>query len=746
MSRIVSAVKAAWAQLASSGTPQAHGKAAPSSEWIGSTIAYDRYASQAWGLRHQHEALVRMAVQWVGICSQFNAMNCAAVPLRLYAKRGADTGTIMDNRMGVKSRARQKYLRDYAKVGKSATYADKAGEFDEVKEHPALDLLSKPNPWWIGEEYRRLAFQCAETAGNFYDLKAFGDSGRMLLPMYPQWTNVEVGGDSLISGYFYGKVAADRKHFDIDDVIHHKPWPAMDNPYYGVSPLHNIITESNIFASALAYELSNMLNGMRPGDIAIEAGEGTTDAQVEQIRAELRRRYTGANQAGTPMIFVDAKPIPLARTNKDMEYMEGMKRIKDETLSAYGIPEALLQRGEGSISIGGGGEQAASMQVYKELTVLPRLRSYAETMTHELLPWFGIEPGDMWFAFDNPSGESSQFEINKAKDLIPISVMTINEARAEMDMPPVEWGDKPASQTQSASPFGGLPSWLTDNRADVADTNTGTVTDLRAKSIRVTDRLWVANAKHGKSIGEGQELPIPETMEEKLYRNLLRLFKGAKPELMGSLDPSYGLRVRLDMLPNMAELFAAATEPLSPIFIAGYDHGKTQVAGSVTMTPLNKPTIRAAETLRDYRTYLLRTVSDTVERKVRDTIASGLELGATLAERTDAVVNILGDGMRYAAENIARTESVNAYTAGSIGAWKDSGVVQEVQWLLSGDPCPFCKAMSGRTTPLGVPFFSLGDSMTVDGKTMVFDYKAIYGPSLHPGCRCGIKAILKGGA
>ena len=75
---------------------------------------------------------------------------------------------------------------------------------------------------------------------------------------------------------------------------------------------------------------------------------------------------------------------------------------------------------------------------------------------------------------------------------------------------------------------------------------------------------------------------------------------------------------------------------------------------------------------------------------------------------------------------IVRTETSQAQVGANWEAWKASGVVSKVRWMVVGpDPCPVCKQNDGMVRMLGAKFPS-GDVM----------------PLAHPGCYCILAAVF----
>lgn len=76
---------------------------------------------------------------------------------------------------------------------------------------------------------------------------------------------------------------------------------------------------------------------------------------------------------------------------------------------------------------------------------------------------------------------------------------------------------------------------------------------------------------------------------------------------------------------------------------------------------------------------------------------------------------------------IATTETAYAYSAGSLLAYKRSGVVGKVQWLTAPDEqvCEICKPLDGKTVTLGKAFLP-----------------GITHPPAHPMCRCVLIPVV----
>jgi SPP1 gp7 family putative phage head morphogenesis protein len=133
-------------------------------------------------------------------------------------------------------------------------------------------------------------------------------------------------------------------------------------------------------------------------------------------------------------------------------------------------------------------------------------------------------------------------------------------------------------------------------------------------------------------------------------------------------------------------------------------------------------------------------------RLLKDNLAEGVKLGESIPQLTKRVREVFDGMSRYRGERIARSEVIRASNFGANEMYKQSGVVDSVEWLVTNDDvtCEFCAPLDGKITPLGETFFDDGDTIRgADGGTLNLDYESIDHPPLHVNCRCTIIPVIK---
>ena len=123
----------------------------------------------------------------------------------------------------------------------------------------------------------------------------------------------------------------------------------------------------------------------------------------------------------------------------------------------------------------------------------------------------------------------------------------------------------------------------------------------------------------------------------------------------------------------------------------------------------------------------VRRIAETTRAEIAEVITAAAAEGLDTAD-TAARIRELGFTQSVSRSTmIARTESANAYTGGSLTAYQISGVVKQTEWLTGTDPCDICVSLDGATAALGSEFAP-----------------GVIGPPAHPNCTCVISPIVEG--
>jgi SPP1 gp7 family putative phage head morphogenesis protein len=118
-------------------------------------------------------------------------------------------------------------------------------------------------------------------------------------------------------------------------------------------------------------------------------------------------------------------------------------------------------------------------------------------------------------------------------------------------------------------------------------------------------------------------------------------------------------------------------------------------------------------------------VTATTRSEIQDLVGRQAAEGWSMETLASEIAGLAETRSATRATTIARTESASAYTQGSIAAYKASGVVDRVQWLIGPHSCDDCLALADQVVALGAEFAP-----------------GVSGPPYHPNCTCALAPVL----
>lgn len=429
--------------------------------------------------------------------------------------------------------------------------------------HPLLSLLKRPNSRQTTTKLMYSTYAYLELTGNCYWLLGrdeWGDINEIVIPrpdrIYPQVKNKP--------DYLRVKEGGQEKLWSYDDVIHFSYFHPFSD-IFGMGPLRSAMRSLTTDFYCIAYNESFFKNSARP-DILLLTENILDEATLKRVVAEWERAYSGVLRAHRPAVLEGGMKVELlTKTNqKDFEFIEQRKRNREDILSALGVDPVLVGIREDSITAD------AFLEIRRQFweeTVLPKMANVAETIETFLFPRIhpvkpeimnivmaleaqrrNIVEGDAanqaQLAYEVRSKvtpleeELDRFKIRydtrgvralrdaaqvesqvRLRD-ITTGYKSINEIRAENNLPPLPWGDDPPMTNY---PVGGA---LTrgdnnENRSAIEPIHGVGPKDVMAQDDETYNN---ANKLLDKSTGNGKgELPekrviLPRELVEEVLR------------------------------------------------------------------------------------------------------------------------------------------------------------------------------------------------------------------------------------
>ncbi len=325
---------------------------------------------------------------------------------------------------------------------------DRSGKIHESTQHDILDLLNKPNPMWSGRKFiEKMATQYL-IGGNAYiwgnGAEVRGRSPKppqelWLLP--PQLMHIEGTKKGFLPEYYeFRPGTQDPVKYPVDQItgqssICHLRTVNPTNEWLGLPPLAAAAYGVDIFNSGQAWNKALLQNEGRPsGALQMRPSKdgnpvNITDDQYNRIKAEIDTTYTGAANAGRPMLLDGALEwVQMSLSSKDMDHRETMLTNARFIAACYGTPPQLINiPGESTFS-----NYAQANLSYWGDTVLPLLGSMLEEINRWLPPLFE-EDCFLWYDEEQiPALEPRRKE--KFERIEKAAFMTMNEKRRAVGM------------------------------------------------------------------------------------------------------------------------------------------------------------------------------------------------------------------------------------------------------------------------------------------------------------------------
>jgi HK97 family phage portal protein len=261
--------------------------------------------------------------------------------------------------------------------------------------HPAISLLTRPNPGQLRAEFLEAVYGHLLIAGDAY-VEAAGrlasGAAAELYALRPDRMRVVPGADGWPEAYEYA-VGGRKVRFEMGEaqpILHLRSFHPLDD-HYGMSPMEAAAAAVDIHNAAGGWSKALLDNAARPsGAIVYRGPDGAalSREQYERLVDELEANHQGARNAGRPMLLeggLDWKPMGFSPS--DMEFLETRTAAARDIAMAFGVPPMLLGLpGDATYA----NYQEANRAFYRQ-TVLPLAGKVTAALSH----WLSAQMGEV---------------------------------------------------------------------------------------------------------------------------------------------------------------------------------------------------------------------------------------------------------------------------------------------------------------------------------------------------------------
>ena len=664
-----------------------------------------------------YRELVKRYSSWVYTCASKNAISAAQIPLRLFAaKPTKKTKALFPTR-----KVESKHLAYLAKSPSTQGYVRKAEEVEEVLEHPFLELLKSVNEFTNQFDLLELMFLFQELCGNAY-WHISRDSAlgvpTEIWPLYSQYVRIIPDKQKFIAKYEFVITEAEKHIVDPADIVHFKYINPQD-AFYGIGPLQAAVVAADLSTNMNLFETNLFKNSARP-DMALiipETAGVPPEDELGRIEKKWFQKFGSVKKAGKLAVLTGgAKLEPISLTPKEMSFLQGRKSTREEIAAIFGVPLSMLTTESVNRANAETGEYS-----YMKNTILPRIRRAEQKINEKLLPMYDDR---LFCAFDNPVPEDKEYRLKEIKTHLETAFSSINEERQQDGLDEVEWGGEPL-----------LPMNLRPLSTEAPTPQAFEPPEKAVKAPRTLPSLnHPTNFIDEPFVKAVQDYygRVADVVLEGFDRDMIKTVKSPADDYMAAW---------FDMQKWNLELWTIEKPFIKYTMMSGGESALRQITSVTQFDPINPAVTRALE---QHRYGAVQSVNSTIVKQLRKKLAAGMEEGENLPDLRRRVETVFEGLSAYGAERIARTETIWAWNEGARQGYKQSGVVEKLQWVSSGDrrTCDWCLDLDGAIIGIDTSFFDKGDEYEVNERIMDFEYEKVDHPPLHSSCRCTIVPVL----
>jgi HK97 family phage portal protein len=305
----------------------------------------------------------------------------------------------------------------------------------ENKDHALYKLFAgKVNRYQNSNEFWETVLLNLHTHGNAYCLiQKAGDRVIGLLPLMSSQVETSLMTDGSITYQYTADSGV--KIYAEASIWHLK---LMGNGIIGLSPLAYQRNTLGIAQSAEQAVTKIYANGAKPSGV-LTFDRLLTKAQREEARANFATLTTGSGER--LMVLEKGTAFqPISLSPQDIELLESRKFQISEICRWYGVPSVMVNDNNGTSVWGSGIEQI--MSGFYRQTLRPTLEKIERSMMVKFLTEEERETMKIEFDVDALLRGDKKTMYEAYKSAVNGSLMTPNEGRNHIGLPPIAGGDK----------------------------------------------------------------------------------------------------------------------------------------------------------------------------------------------------------------------------------------------------------------------------------------------------------------
>ena len=330
-------------------------------------------------------------------------------------------------------------------------YNAETDETDQVKEHPVLEILNRPNKYMTRREFIKLLYTYYLLTGEA-PIRIRKPSGNLpanikslpyeLWPVDPTNLVVKVGKTSdyfeLITGYSLNDFTSGKmnkielKPEEIIPIKNINP----KNKWRGMGVVEAAQGSIDTLHYSEAYNLNFFKNSAVPFTV-LYTDQKLNEQIIDRLKNSWKSNYQGVQNAfKTAVLEAGLKVERLQTSAKDMDFLEQQKFLRDKLMAMFKTTKVAL----GIVEDVNYATATASEYVFMKNCIKPKMAQLVDSFNEFLLPLFDLN-GEYFLDYEDPVPQ------DREKTIAEYTAganrwLTVNEIRDREGLPPLEGGDE----------------------------------------------------------------------------------------------------------------------------------------------------------------------------------------------------------------------------------------------------------------------------------------------------------------
>ena len=627
----------------------------------------------------------------------------------------------------------------------------RTGTWEEVEGHPMRRLMMRPNPMMGEAEFAQAVITSKDICGVFYaEIVRKGVLPIALYPLDPSKMRPIPDSNGGISAYEWknGNLTV---IIPAEDVL---VWRNYDpqNRYHGQSPLSVAMGSVDADNLQTDYIQAFFATGGVPSGILTIKGRTVNQEESDIIRAKWRQKFNpryGGVKDDIAVLDENAEYQVLGSRLDQLQNEEIRSVAEARIAMVFNVPPLIIYAYVGLLHATYSNLKEAWAQFWAS-NLSPWFKQYRGWLTWALLSQFesieSIYGETVRLMHDLSEVTALREDVNATQDRARNNLLAggilLNEFRDLIGLEPDPKGD-----VYLRSPSFALVPWnyvapppLPEPAPVVAPVvapakgeytigeSNYVYTPAQSKAV-IPSAEWFTKALNDRDrIAERNKNKIERYVFGE-YHKAVEAVKAFDAKRAAPIDAETKAARSLEdyilgVLDDGTELDAIVRPMFKAALKSGFGDGTDLLSISMAFDLEN---VNVQRVLKDLLKKIKRDVPNTTIEAIRELVGKQAQEGWSIPQLADEILASGQINSPVRAQMIAHTETAAAYTKGSIVAYKESGVVQEVEWnsFLDERTSSICRELNGKRVKLGELFKGEFD-----------------GPPAHPNCRSAVLPIV----